>query len=67
MNIQELIPDVLYDNGVYKFKNIFWKYILNTPIEEKFLQIYRLSDGQSLEDVSNELYNDTIFFWTIMS
>ena len=65
MNLNEIIPTVTIDN-VYIFRNIFFKYFLNVEIEEKFLQIYRLSDGETLEDVSYQLYNDTVFFWVFM-
>jgi len=66
MDITEIIPDVEYDSGAYKFKNIFFKYFLDTEIEDKYLQVYRLSDGETLEDVSYNLYGDTSYFWTIL-
>ena len=66
MNITEIIPDIEYSNSQYKFKNVFYKYFLRTPIEEKYLQVYRLSDNESLEDVSYNMYGDTSYFWTIM-
>lgn len=66
MNISEIITNVIYDNGNYKFKNLFFKYSLQNDIEEKYLQVYRLSDGETLENVSYELYGDTSYFWTIM-
>jgi hypothetical protein len=66
MKIQEIIPDIIYDGGDYKFKNVFYKYNLKTPIEEKYLQVYAMSDGESLEDVSYEMYGDPIYFWTIL-
>lgn len=66
MKIQDLVPDVTYDNGQYKFKNIFYKYNLATDIDEQYLQVYKISDGETLEDISNELYNDPVYFWTII-
>lgn len=66
MKLQEIIPNVIYDNGEYKFKNIFYKYVLTEPIEDKYLSVYRLSDDETLEDVSYEMYGDPIYFWTII-
>ena len=66
MKITEIIPDVEYGNGQYKFKNLFYKYHLATAIEEKYLQVYKITDGETLEDISNELYGDPEHFWTII-
>ena len=66
MKLNEIIPTVEYDNGQYKFRNIFFKHYLKTEIEEKYLQIYRLSDGETLEDVAYNLYGNTEYFWTIL-
>jgi hypothetical protein len=66
MKIQDLIPNVEYGSGQYTFKNIFYKYNLNTPIDEKYLKVYSMADGETLEGISYALYDDTIYFWTIM-
>lgn len=66
MKIQDIIPDVEYDGGQYKFKNVFYKYNLATDIEDKYLQVYQITDGQALEDISYELYDDPVYFWTII-
>lgn len=65
MKIQELIPNVTYSNA-YIFKNIFIKYNLATDIEDKYLQVYSISDGETLEDISYQIYGDTVYFWTII-
>jgi len=64
MKLNDIVPTI--DYGGYKFRNIFFKYYLKTPIEDKYLQVYRLSDGESLEDVSFHVYGDTQYFWTIL-
>lgn len=66
MKIQELIPSVLYDNDQYKFLNIFYKYNLKTDIGDKYLQVYKIIDGQTLEDISYIMYDDPIYYWTII-
>lgn len=66
MKIQDIIPNIEYDNSQYKFNNIFFKYNLKTPIEEKYLQVYSISDGESLEDISYQMYGDPVYFWTII-
>jgi hypothetical protein len=66
MKIQEIIPNITYAGGEYRFLNIFHKYNLATPIEDRYLQVYSMSDGESLEDVSFEMYGDTQYFWTII-
>jgi len=66
MKLQDLIPNVVYDNDQYEFKNVFYKYRLATDIDDKYLQVYSISDGESLEKISYELYNDTVYFWTII-
>ena len=66
MKLTALIPNVEYDNGQYMFKNIFHKFILTEPIQEKYLQVYSISDGESLEDISYAVYGDPVYFWTIM-
>lgn len=66
MKIQDLIPNVEYSNNQYKFKNIFHKFNLRTDIEDKFLQIYNISDGESLEDISFVMYDDPIYYWIII-
>jgi hypothetical protein len=65
MKLQDLIPNVTYSNK-YVFKDIFYKYHLATDIEDKYLQVYRISDGETLEDISYQIYNDPIYFWTII-
>jgi len=66
MKLQELIPNVEYGDSQYLFKNIFYKYNLDTPIDEKYLKVYSIADGETLEGISYELYDDTIYFWTII-
>lgn len=66
MNITEITPNVIYDNGLYKFKNIFFEYVLTEEIEDKYLQVYSISDGETLENISHVLYGDTSYFWIFM-
>jgi len=66
MKIQDVLPNVIVDNGQYQFKNIFYKYNLVEDLEDKYLQVYNISDGQMLEDISYEMYDDPIYYWTII-
>ena len=65
MKLHELTPEVIFDNK-YKMNNIFFKYNLNTVIEERYLMVYQIQDGQMLENISYEIYGDTEYFWILM-
>ena len=65
MHLPDLIPNVIIDNE-YTFKNIFFKFNLKELIDEKYLQVYNIKDGDLLETISYKVYGDTRYFWTIM-
>jgi hypothetical protein len=63
MDIFKIIPNIQY--GSEELKNIFFKYIIKNNINREFLSVYRLKDGQSLEEVSYELYGKVDYWWII--
>lgn len=65
MNFTDLIPNVTIDNK-YVFQNIFFKPNLNTDLDDKYLQIYKISDGELIEHISYNVYGDTRYTWVIM-
>ena len=59
-----LLPKIEYGNGI-KARNLNWKYYFETEIDPSYLTTYRISDGENLESICNDLYKDTTLWWLI--
>lgn len=64
MKFFELLPTINYDNQ-YSIKNLFWKYYFPDDIDPIYLTTYRISEGQCLESISYELYEDSSLWWLL--
>jgi hypothetical protein len=64
MDYFNLFPKMMH--GDFQVRNIFNKYILTTPLEEKYLYIRILSEHDSLETVAFEEYADSSLFWVLV-
>jgi hypothetical protein len=63
MKYFNLLPTINY-GGVY-ITNLFYRYILDTPIDQKYLFDYKMKYGESLEDIALTMYNNTQLWWVI--
>jgi hypothetical protein len=64
MKYFSLFPKMTH--GDFQVRNIFNKYILTTPLEDKYLYIHVLGDGDTLESVAFEEYADSSLFWVLV-
>lgn len=64
MKYFDLLPIINHaDNQV---RNIFNKYILNFPLEEKFLYTKLLTEHETLWSIANEEYGDSELYWVLV-
>ena len=64
MKYFELLPTMAH--GDYEVRNIFNKFILTTPLEDKYLYTKTLGDHESLESVAFDEYADTSLYWVLV-
>lgn len=64
MKFFELLPRITYDSQ-YDIRNLFYKYYFPNDIDPIYLTTYRISDGESLESISHELYEDSSLWWLL--
>lgn len=64
MKFFELLPRITYDSQ-YDIRNLFYKYYFQNDIDPIYLTTYRISDGESLESISHELYEDSSLWWLL--
>jgi hypothetical protein len=64
MKYFSLFPKMTH--GDFEVRNIFNKYILTTPLEDKYLYIKNLGDHDTLESVAFEEYADSSLFWVLV-
>jgi hypothetical protein len=53
-------------SGDYTVRNIFNKFILTTPLEDKYLYSKTLLDHETLESVAFDEYADSELFWVLV-
>ena len=61
------LPKISYTEGsvTNTIRNLFFKIKVGTAIKDKFLVNYAIRDGQTLEDISYEVYDDPRFWWVV--
>lgn len=64
MQYFELLPIIVYDE-IYNIRNLFYKYDFIEKIPDEYLFNYVLNDGETLETVSFDNYNDPIYWWLL--
>jgi hypothetical protein len=64
MDYFELFPQMAH--GDYTVRNIFNKYILTTPLEDKYLYSKTLTENDTLETVAQEEYGDPSLYWVLV-
>jgi len=64
MKYFNLFPKMTH--GDFQVRNIFNKYILTTPLEDKYLYIKTLGEHDTLESVAFEEYADSSLFWVLV-
>jgi hypothetical protein len=64
MRYFNLFPKMTH--GDFQVRNIFNKYILTTPLEDKYLYIKILQEHDTLESVAFEEYGDSTLFWVLV-
>lgn len=67
MDYFENLPklDATYGKTTNSIRNLFFKIQVASTINSEYLIAYRIKDGQSLEDIANEVYGDTALWWVI--
>lgn len=63
MQFFNFLPDISY--GIYSSKNLFYKYYFSEKIPKEYLYSYILKDNESLETVSFDVYEDSVFWWLL--
>lgn len=64
MKYFRLLP--IIDHGDFQVRNIFNKYILDDPIEDKFLFTKTMQEHETLESVAFDEYGDAELFWILV-
>lgn len=64
MRYFELLP--IINHGDFQVRNIFNKYILNFPLEEKYLYTKLLTENETLQSIANEEYGDSSLYWVLV-
>jgi hypothetical protein len=64
MKYFDLFPKMMH--GDFQARNIFNKYILTTPLENKYLYTHTLLEHDTLESVAFEEYADSSLFWVLV-
>lgn len=64
MQFFNFLPKITYDN-VYTIRNLFYKYYFSKSIPNEYLYNYILSDDESLETVSFDVYGDPNYWWLL--
>ena len=64
MKYFRLLP--IIDHGDFQVRNIFNKYILDDPIDDKYLFTKNLQDHETLESVAFDEYGDSELFWVLV-
>jgi hypothetical protein len=67
MDYFENLPkiNITYGNTTNLIRNLFFKITIGTTINEEFLIVYKINDGQTLEDIAEEVYGDSALWWVI--
>lgn len=63
MKYFKLLPVIPYGNA--ELRNIFNKYVLQTPIEAKYLFTRLLKDDETLEDIAYDEYGNPELWWVL--
>lgn len=64
MKYFELLPKML--NGDFQIRNIFNKYILTFPLEDRYLYTKTMLDNDTLESVAFDEYSDSELYWVLV-
>lgn len=64
MKYFRLLPIIAH--GDFQVRNIFNKYILDDPIEDKYLFTKTMQENETLESVANDEYGDSELFWVLV-
>jgi len=64
MKYFELLPKIF--NGDFQIRNIFNKYILTFPLEDRYLYTKTMLDNDTLESVAFEEYSDAELYWVLV-
>ena len=64
MEYFNFLPKITYDN-IYTIRNLFYKYYFSETIPSEYLYSYILADGESLESISFDVYNDINYWWLL--
>ncbi|GAH03022.1 unnamed protein product [marine sediment metagenome] len=64
MKYFELLP--IIPHGDFQVRNIFNKYILDEPIEDKFLFTKIMQEQDTLESIAFGEYGDSELYWTLV-
>jgi hypothetical protein len=64
MKYFDLMPTMA--NGDYTVRNIFNKFVLTVPLEDKYLYTHTLLEHETLESVAFDEYADAELFWVLV-
>lgn len=65
MEYFELIPRIKYDPEEFDIRNLFYKFDFLTSIPDEYLYNYTIVDGEDLEKISFDTYNDSTIWWLL--
>jgi hypothetical protein len=67
MDYFENLPkvSVTYGNTTNLIRNLFFKVRVASDINEEYLITYKIRDGQTLEDIAEDIYGDAGLWWVI--
>jgi hypothetical protein len=67
MDYFENLPKITYTEGNVSnvIRNLFFKIQVTSDINNEYLINYEIQDGQTLEDISFDVYGDPKFWWII--
>lgn len=64
MKFFKFLPKITYDS-IYEIRNLFHKFYFKESIPNEYLYDYILKDGESLETVSFDIYDDPAYWWLL--
>lgn len=59
------LPIIQYDNDIYTIRNLFFKPYFFEDIPNKYLYQYTIKDGENLESISFDVFNDSSYWWIL--
>jgi hypothetical protein len=65
MEYFDLLPKIKYSTEEFDIRNLFYKFDFIQTIPSKYLYSYRIADGENLETIAFEIYNDPVLWWLL--